>query len=48
MVQDEIKRRANLYSSKTPTKYSSKYALTGKVICGERGAKYRRVTWSRN
>lgn len=48
MVQDEIQRRANLYSSKTPTKYSSKYALTGKVICGECGAKYRRVTWSRN
>ena len=48
MVQDEIQRRANLYGSKTPTKYSSKYALTGKVICGECGAKYRRVTWSRN
>ena len=48
MVQDEIQRRANLYSSKTPSKYSSKYALTGKVICGECGAKYRRVTWSRN
>ena len=48
MVQDEMKRRASLYSSKTPSKYSSKYALTGKVICGECGAKYRRVTWSRN
>lgn len=48
MVQDEIQRRAKLYSSKTPSKYSSKYALTGKVICGECGAKYRRVTWSRN
>ena len=48
MVQDEIQRRASLYSSKTPSKYSSKYALTGKVICGECGAKYRRVTWSRN
>ena len=48
MVQDEIQRRASLYSSKTPSKYSSKYALTGKVICGECGAKYRRVTWSRD
>ncbi len=48
MVQDEMQRRVSLYSSKTPSKYSSKYALTGKVICGECGAKYRRVTWSRN
>ncbi len=48
MVQDEMQRRASLYSSKTPSKYSSKYALTGKVICGECGAKYRRVTWARN
>lgn len=48
MVQDELKRRASLYSSKNPSRYSSKYALTGKVICGECGAKYRRVTWSRN
>ena len=48
MVQNEIQRRASLYSSKNPSKYSSKYALTGKVICGECGAAYRRVTWSRN
>lgn len=48
MVQDELKRRASLYSSKNPSRYSSKYALTGKVNCGECGAKYRRVTWSRN
>lgn len=48
MVQDEMQRRANLYSSKIPSKYSSKYALTGKVICGECGSKYRRVTWSRD
>ena len=48
MVQDELKRRASLYSSKNPSRYSSKYALTGKVICGECGAKYRRVTWARN
>ncbi len=48
MVQDEMQRRVSLYSSKTPSKYSSKYALTGKVICGECGAKYRRVTWAKN
>ena len=48
MVQDELQRRASLYSSKNPSRYSSKYALSGKVICGECGAKYRRVTWSRN
>ncbi|MBQ7951281.1 MAG: recombinase zinc beta ribbon domain-containing protein, partial [Clostridia bacterium] len=48
MVQDELKRQASLYSSKNPSRYSSKYALTGKVICSECGAKYRRVTWSRN
>lgn len=48
MVQDEMKRRASLYGNKTPSKYSSKYALSGKVICGECGAKYKRVTWSRN
>ena len=48
MVQNEIQRRASLYSSKNPSKCSSKYALTGKVICGECGAAYRRVTWSRN
>ena len=48
MVQKELQRRSSLYSSKIPGRYSSKYALTGKVICGECGAKYRRVTWSRN
>ncbi len=48
MVQDELQRRASLYSGKNPSRYSSKYALSGKVICGECGAKYRRVTWSRN
>jgi len=47
MVQDELKRRASLYSSKNPSRYSSKYALTGKVFCGECGSKYRRVTKSK-
>ena len=48
MVQKELQRRSSLYSSKTSGRYSSKYALTGKVVCSECGAKYRRVTWSRN
>ena len=47
MVQDEIKRRRNHTGYKT-TSYSSQYALTGIVYCGECGANYRRVTWSRN
>lgn len=44
MVQKELQRRSSLYSSKTQGQYSSKYALTGKVVCSECGAKYRRVT----
>ena len=47
MVQEEMQRRANLYSSKSTSRYSSEYALTGKVICGECGSKYRRVTKSK-
>ena len=47
MVQDEIKRRTNLYRGEQKSKHSSQYALTGKVICGECGTAYRRVTWSR-
>ncbi len=47
MVQDEIKRRRNHTGYKT-TSYSSQYALTGIVYCGECGANYRRVTWSKN
>lgn len=47
MVQDEIKRRANLYCGEQKSKHSSQYALTGKVFCGECGTVYRRVTWSR-
>lgn len=47
MVQDEMKRRANLYRGEQKSKHSSQYALTGKVICGECGTVYRRVTWSR-
>ena len=47
MVQEEIKRRKNHTGYKT-TSYSSQYALTGIVYCGECGANYRRVTWARN
>ncbi len=47
MVQEEMQRRANLYSSISTSRYSSEYALTGKVICGECGSKYRRVTKSK-
>lgn len=46
MVQNEIKRRRSQTGHKT-TSYSSQYALTGIVYCGECGANYRRVTWSK-
>ena len=38
-VQNEMQRRATLYSSKSTSRYSSEYALTGKVLCGESGSK---------
>ena len=47
MVQDEIQRRFNLHSGNKQSKYSSQYALTGKVFCEGCGWKYRRVTWSK-
>ena len=47
MVQDEIKRRKNSSVGKSNL-YSSQYALTGIVFCGECGANYRRVTWARD
>jgi len=47
MVQDEIKRRRKQTGDKLIS-YSSQYALTGIVFCGECGANYRRVTWSRD
>ncbi len=46
MVQNEIKRRRNNTGYKA-TSFSSSYALTGIVFCGECGANYRRVTWSK-
>ena len=45
-VQDEIKRRSDVFQGDKLHTYSSTYALTGKVICGECGARYRRVTWA--
>lgn len=47
MVQDEIKRRSQHFIKEIPQPYSSQYALTGKVYCGECGSPYRRVTWSK-
>lgn len=54
MVQEEIARRSSMSKAAVTRKknqksrYSGMYALTGKVICGECGHEYRRVTWSRN
>ncbi len=53
-VQEEIARRANKRavaqrSTKTERgKFSSKYSLTDRLICGECGTPYRRCTWVRN
>ena len=53
-VQEELARRAGKRKVKevgTKTqqgKYSSKYALTELLICGDCGTPYRRCTWSRN
>ncbi|KEI03001.1 recombinase family protein [Clostridium botulinum] len=46
-VQEEIKRRANLvgYSEKTKSRYTHKYAFSGKIICGNCGSKLRRKRW---
>lgn len=51
-VQEEKARRANIRKStdkraKTDNgKYSSKYALSNLIICGECGKPYRRATWT--
>ncbi len=53
-VQEELKRRSGKRKVKevgTTTeqgKYSSKYALTELLVCGECGKPYRRCTWSKN
>ena len=52
MVQEEIARRSGMKKVKqvgTKTelgKYSSKYALTELLVCGECGTPYRRCTWT--
>ncbi|MDD2627155.1 MAG: recombinase family protein, partial [Candidatus Methanomethylophilus sp.] len=47
-VQEELVRRANLYTGKSGKKrvYSSKYALSSIVYCSECGEIYRRVHWN--
>ena len=53
-VQEELARRASMNKSavtrkkKQKSKFSSEYALTGLLLCGDCGQEYRRVTWSRN
>ena len=52
-VQEELarrgsKRKVKQVGTKTQQgKYSSKYALTELLVCGDCGTPYRRVTWSR-
>lgn len=47
-VQEEMVRRATLHTGKSGKKrvYSSKYALSSIVYCGECGEIYRRVHWN--
>ena len=46
-VHEEMQRRASVFKPKEKkSRYSSKYALTGKVTCAECGALYRRTTWT--
>lgn len=48
-VQFELRRRHNKRVSignSPATRYSSKYALSDIVVCGECGTKYKRVTWT--
>jgi len=51
-VQSEIARRANLKkatmssSDRVRGRYSAKYSLTERLICGECGTLYRRCTWT--
>ena len=53
-IQEEIARRSSLKKAGTRKGktaqgvYSSKYALTGIMVCNECGAHYRRTTWSKN
>ena len=53
-VQAEMARRANKKKMLAPSgerikgKYSAKYALSERLICGECGTNYRRCTWTQN
>ena len=53
-VQEELARRAAMNKSSVTckknqkSKFSSEYAITGLLLCGDCGQEYRRVTWSRN
>lgn len=52
-VQVVIAKRHNIKSATDMNmmkkgRYSSKYALTGLVICGDCGSQYRRTTWTAN
>ena len=53
-AQTELAKRNSIKAiseKSAPTglsEYSAKYALTGRVICGECGKLYRRCTWSKN
>lgn len=52
-VQAEMARRSSLRSpsKKAPTGqscYTSKYALSDRVYCGECGTRYKRTTWAKN
>lgn len=53
-VQEEKARRASLHKASVSkkakqekSKYSSKYALSDIMVCGECGQPYRRLTWSK-
>lgn len=53
-IQEEIARRSSLKKAGTRKGktaqgvYSSKYALTGIMVCNECGAHHRRTTWAKN
>lgn len=53
-VQEELARRSAINKAAVTrkkdqkSKFSSEYALTGILLCGECGQEYRRVTWARN
>jgi len=53
-VQEELARRSSMNKAGVTKKkdqrsrFSSEYALTGLLLCGECGQEYRRVTWARN